>query len=267
MCLAMALYGTENISPELALKLGMAYFSFINLPITGAAYYKYLSDGDHPGDHHLVEVSLEDLAERMAAGSALSFRLYNESNGVIPWRASYGYNADRFSSFYHIDAQSSGEQSSLDAYINFFKEAVRESPESPFYGIAYRSASVSKGFNYAAGENFVSVYPFENSGAFKKEVPGRHNGQERYKGELLRMVYEVNLLNARHLELNVSGVTLGDWILQGYNNGVLEKISESIFVWVVQAGSLSAINEKLGKLGLLLAWKATAAKASAKKIP
>jgi hypothetical protein len=43
-----------------------------------------------------------------------------------------------------------------------------------------------------AGENFVSVYPFENSGVFKKEVPGRHSGQERYKGELLRMVYEVN---------------------------------------------------------------------------
>ncbi|WP_256218718.1 hypothetical protein [Pseudomonas sp. NBRC 111130] len=263
----MALYGTENISPELALKLGVAYFSFVNLPITGAAYYKYLADGDHLGDHDLVEVSLEDLAGRIAANSVSSFRLYNESNGVVPWLASYGYNTDRFSNFCHIDAQSSGDQSSLEAFIDFFKEAVQKSPKSSFYGIAYRSASVSKGFNYAAGENFVSIYPFENSGAFKKEVPGRHAGQERYKGELLRMVYEVNLLNSRHLELDVSGVKLGDWILQDYNNGVLKKISESIFVWLVQAGSLGAINERLGKLGLLLAWKASGAKALTKKIP
>jgi hypothetical protein len=63
----------------------------------------------------------------------------------------------------------------------------------------------------------------------------------------------------------VSGVTLGEWINQDHNNGVLDKISESVFVWVVQAENLSAINEKLGKLGLLLAWKSTAAKASAKK--
>jgi len=267
MCLAMALYGTENISPELALKLGMAYFSLINLPITGAAYYEYLSDGDHLGDHDLVEVSLGDLAEKIAAGSASSFRLYNESNGVVPWYASYGYNTDSFSNFPHIDAQSSSERSSLDSYVDFLKEIVRESPESSFYGIAYQCASVSKGFNYAAGENFISIYPFENSGVFKKEVPGRHGGQERYKGGLLRMVYEVNLLNASHLELDVSGVKLGDWILQDRNNGVLERVSESMFVWVVQAESLNAINEKFGKLGLLLSWKATATKVSAKKIP
>jgi hypothetical protein len=155
MCLAMALYGTENISPELALKLGLVYFAFINLPVTGAAYYKYLSDGEHLGDHDLIEVSLEDLAEKIAAGSVSSFRLYNESNGVIPWCASYGYNTDRFSNFYHIDAQSSGEQSSLDAFVDFFKEAVRETPKTPkssIYGIAYRSASVSKGFNYGGRE-------------------------------------------------------------------------------------------------------------------
>lgn len=81
------------------------------------------------------------------------------------------------------------------------------------------------------------------------------------------MVYEVNLLNASHLELDVSGVKLGDWILQDRNNGVLERVSESIFVWVVQAESLNAINEKFGKLGLLLSWKATATKASTKRIP
>ena len=81
------------------------------------------------------------------------------------------------------------------------------------------------------------------------------------------MVYEVNLLNASHIELDVSGVKLGDWILQDRNNGVLERVSESIFVWVVQAESLNAINEKFGKLGLLLSWKATATKVSAKKIP
>lgn len=48
---------------------------------------------------------------------------------------------------------------------------------------------------------------------------------------------------------------------------MLERVSESIFVWVVQAESLNAINEKFGKLGLLLSWKATATKVSAKKIP
>ncbi|WP_236692896.1 hypothetical protein [Pseudomonas sp. 10-1B] len=263
----MALYGTEKVTPELALKLGVSYFSFINLPITGAAYYKHLSNGDHVGDHDLIEVTLEVLIEKIAAGSASSFRLYNEADGFSPWRASYGYNTESFASFFHIDAQSSGEQSSLDSYIDFFKEVVRRSSESSIYGAAYRSVSVGKGFNYAAGENFVSLYPFENSGAFRKEVSGRYNGQERYKGELLRMVYEVNLLNFHHLRLDVGGMTLDKWISEDPNNGVLEKLSETIFIWLVHSENLSLINEKLGRLGLLLSWKATAKKASARKLP
>jgi hypothetical protein len=70
----MALYGTEDISPELALKLGVSYFSFINLPVTGAAYYMYLPHGDHAGDHDLIDTTLEELTEKISSRHCVFFQ-------------------------------------------------------------------------------------------------------------------------------------------------------------------------------------------------
>lgn len=265
MCLAMALYGVENVSSELALRLGMSFFSLMNVSITSAGYYEYLMDGDHVGDHDLIEVTLSELARKIEERSVSSFRLYNESEGLAPWFASYGYSTNDFGSFFHIDAQSSGEQTTLENYTQFFREIAGKASIS--YGIAYRCESISKGYSYAAGENFVSIFPFESSGVFKKEVPGRYSGKERYKGALLRMVYEVNLLNSEHLMIDVAGVPLRQWILEDGDNGVLEVLSESIAIWLVEEKKLSYVNERLGKLGLLVSWRTPEAKVSSRKLP
>ena len=80
------------------------------------------------------------------------------------------------------------------------------------YGMIYKCEKVSKAFSYAAGNNMVTMYSYENSSAFKKEVPGRFQGRERYKEHLLRMVYPVNVISNKHLEIDVGGVVLKDWI-------------------------------------------------------
>ncbi len=264
MCLAMALYGTEKLTPEQALKLGVFYFSLIRLPVTGAGYYEYLIRGDHVGDHDLIEVTLDELTQKIQAGEVSSFRLYNEVEGIVPWRASYGYNTDDYGSFFHLDAQSSGESSLVDCYVDLFREVSLGDFAS--YGIAYKAGSVSKGLSYAAGENFTSIYPFESVALFKKELPGRNKGLERYKGEQLRMVYELNLINARHLSINVGGIPLRQWILEGNNNGKLVDITDSKAIWLVEKEQLEIINRTLGGLGVLLSWKAATKKPFPKKI-
>lgn len=265
MCLAMALYGTECVSAELALRIGISFFSSHNLSITSAAYYEDLSDGDHDGDHDLVEVTLSELTDKIKGGVASSFRLYNEDHDATPWFASYGFNTEKFGSFFHIDAQASGEEATLSSHIKFFREAAKEN--LALYGIVYQCDSVSNAFHYSSGENFISVYPFENSGIFKREVPGLYDGQERFKGDLLRMVYQINLLNSKHLSIDVAGKPLRQWILDDVSNGLLEDVTDSITIWLVEKEQLESVNEKLGKLDLLISWKQPVAKTFPKKLP
>lgn len=265
MRLAMALYGTENLSPELALKLGISYFSQMGLSITGAAYYTHLINGDHVGDHNLIEITLSELTEKVKKKSASAFRLYNESGDFTPWSASYGFNTNDFGSFYHIDAQSDGERSALSNYVAFFKEIALKT--SATYGIVYQPASISKGFNYASGANFTSLYPYESSVKFNKEALGLYGGQKRYCDQFLRMVYEINLLNLKHLSIDVAGKPLRNWISESDNHGMLEKITESLAIWHVKEENLDDINNKLGNLGILLSWNPTASKKHSKKLP
>lgn len=253
MSVALALYGVENVNPKLALKFAKHFFACMNLSITGAGYYKYLSDEDHVGDHDLVALELAELEARVNNGTATAFRIYNESPGAIPWFASFGYSTNDFGSFYHFDGQCSDGSVGLESLIKFVKDISADIVVP--YGIIYNCEKVSKAFSYAAGNNMVAIYPYENSSAFKKEVPGRFQGRERYKEDLLRMVYPVNLLSSRHLEAHVEGVVLRDWIGESGGRGSLETLTSSTWLWYVEADQLQNVNKSLGEAGILISWK------------
>jgi len=253
MSVALALYGVEEVNPKLALKFAKNFFACINLSITGAAYYRYLSDGDHVGDHDLVAVELTELEARVNNGTATAFRIYNEAAGAIPWFASFGYSTNDFGSFYHLDGQCSDDSVGLESLVKFVKDLSADIVVP--YGIIYQCEKVSKAFSYAAGNNMVTIYPCENSSAFKKEVPGRFQGRERYKEDLLRMVYPVNVLSDRHLEADVAGVVLKDWIGESVGRGALEPLTPSTWLWYVEADQLQDVNQSLGEAGILISWK------------
>ncbi|WP_258911206.1 hypothetical protein [Pseudomonas putida] len=253
MSIALALYGIEGVTSRLALKFAKHYFSCLNLPITGAAYFKYLSNGDHVGDHDLVMVEMTELEEKINNGTATAFRVYNEAAGATPWFASFGYTTNDFGGFYHFDGQCSGDFIELEGIIKFIKDVSADIAVP--YGIVYSCDKVSKAFSYAAGNNMVTMYPYENSSAFKKEVPGRFQGRERYKDHLLRMVYPVNVISSKHLEIRVGGVVLKDWIGESAGRGKLEALTSSTWLWYVEADQLEGVNKSLGEAGILISWK------------
>ena len=253
MSLALALYGIEEVNPKLALKFAKYFFACIDLSITGAGYYRYLSDGGHVGDHDLVAVDLAELETRVNNGTATAFRIYSEAAGALPWFASFGYSTNDFGSFYHFDGQCSDDSVGLESLVKFVKDLSADIVVP--YGIIYKCEKVSKAFSYAAGNNMVTIYPCENSSAFRKEVPGRFQGRERYKEDLLRMVYPVNILSGRHLDADVAGVVLKDWIGENVGRGTLEPLTPSTCLWYVETDQLPNVNKTLGEVGILISWK------------
>jgi hypothetical protein len=253
MSISLALYGIEGVTPRLALKFAKHYFACLQLSITGAAYLKYLNDGDHVGDHDLVMVEIAELEEKINNGIATAFRVYNEAAGAIPWSASFGYTTNDFGGFYHFDGQCSGGLIELEGMISFIKDVCADIAVP--YGMIYKCEKVSKAFSYAVGNNMVTMYSYENSSAFKKEVPGRFQGRERYKEHLLRMVYPVNVISNKHLEIDVGGVVLKDWIGESVGRGKLEALTSSTWLWYVEADQLEDVNKSLGEAGILISWK------------
>ncbi|AFK72472.1 hypothetical protein D3C76_746860 [compost metagenome] len=253
MSIALALYGIEGVTPRLAMKFAKHYFSCLNLSITGAAYFKYLSNGGHVGDHDLVMVDMTELEEKINNGLATAFRVYNEAVGAIPWSASFGYTTNDFGGFYHFDGQCSGDVIELERMIKFIKDVCADITVQ--YGMIYKCDRISKAFSYAAGNNMVTMYPCENSSAFKKKVSGRFQGRERYKESLLRMVYPVNIISNKHLEVDVGGMLLKDWIGDGAGRGSLEALTSSTWLWYVQVDQLEDVNKSLGEAGILISWK------------
>ena len=262
---AIAIYGTENISPEEALSFGTQFFQCVNLSITKAGYYKHLTPGDHKGDHDIFDVSIPDLESKINDGEVTSFRLYTEKKGHTPWLASFGYTTNEFGGFFHLDAQCPSELFSHHEIIAFIENISNSKSFS--YGIAYSCDKMSKAFNYAAGNNLANIYPYENPSLFKKETPGRFQGEERYKNVLLRMVYPLNILNEKHLLIEVDGILLSEWIANDERRGILKKLNNGLWLWIVKENKLDSINKCLGDFGILLSWKITSSKKVTKKMP
>ena len=53
----------------------------------------------------------------------------------------------------------------------------------------------------------------------------------------IRNVFGYNILNARHLKLDVGGQRLGDWIAAAEYRGRVEPLDEGLFLWTFQKSS------------------------------
>lgn len=264
MHVGIAIYGTENITPQEACKLGELLFTHVGINVTGAGYYKFLEKGEHAGDHDIVEISLIELKGKIGKNAIETFRIYCEAKDAQPWVASFGYTTNAIGGFCYIDAQFPYVDDALTTIVNFFKALGQFSFS---YGIGYFADKATKSFYYATGDNMVNLYPYENTSLFKRECPGRFEGQARYKSNMLRMVYLVNVINQNHLNVMVDGVSLKEWILSDEKHGFLEKLNNDMWLWEVQENNLNEVNTLLGQAGILLSWNPMPLKKTAKKLP
>lgn len=261
---AMAVYGIEKIKPEFAYEMGLLFFKIIGLPVTASGYYKCREDrGDE--DIDFVEVPLAKLKDEIEAKNATSFRFFCESKTGVLWDASYGYSTTNFGGFYHLDAQCVSPFFVKDKFLEFISVLCESNGFE--YAIFYPADDVSDGFYYAEGENLVSIYDYENPNLFNRETGGRFKGAERYKNKMLRMVYPINVVNEEHLDLDVEGSSLREWILSQKRHGYLKSAAGKFWIWEVDCGDLEYVNRRLGELGLLISWKSPRRSAGSRFLP
>lgn len=83
--------------------------------------------------------------------------------------------------------------------------------------------------------------------AQNKPAPFRH-----LEG-LLRDIYPINILTTPHLQREISGQKLRDWIENGAGRGYLQKIADHVSVWVLPPRNLPTVRNALARAGLLIA--------------
>ena len=262
MYTGIALYGTNKTTAKNALSLGVSVFESLGLSVEKCAYNQYIKNGDHRGDHDLVDASFTELESLVVTDVIGSFRLYDEKKGYSPWFASFGLSIDDFGNFHHIDIQlPSLNEKEIISLIDVIISTV-----SFDYGIIYPCDKSSKAFYYSTGDNLVSLYPFENSSLFNKETPGRFNGAETYRTSKLRMVYPFNMLNRNHLAINIGDSAFEEWVTVN-KVGNLNKLSEELWCWSISEQLIPQVNKLLGEAGVLISWKKEAKKQNVMKLP
>lgn len=253
MCTGLAMYDTNEVTPMEACLTGESFFDAIGARITTAGYYTYQNDEDGL-QVDLIQTSVSELKSKIISKEVTAFRLYNEQNGYSPWFASFGYMTDEFGSFHHIDAQCAMPIDDLYEHFVGFMEDVSKTI-SYSYGIVYAASKVADALYYAQGENLIKLFPYEDPRIFKEETPGRFKGKGRYRGDMLRMVYPCNMINENHLQINIQGMTLGEWIVKERGRGSLRKISKDVWIWEVGRDDMEGVSKCCGDAGILLAWK------------
>lgn len=267
MSTGIAIYDTKKITAPEALEIGLSFFEAIGVSVNSATYYRLLSNGDHEGDHDLFEISPDRLRENVLRGECDAFWLYHERKGSVPWHAAFSRQTGEFGSFPHLTAFC--ECSLEEAYASltaWLKSLAKRFPRFA-YGIVYSTEKMTNAYLYAAGNSGVTLFPYENGFAFSKETPGLYKGKGRYSGELLRMVYPCNLVNSRHLHIEIGGVKLGEWITGSREHGKLTNIGKEHWLWEVETTHLDQINQLSGEAGFLVAWKPRPLKKPQRKLP
>lgn len=260
----MAIYGIEENTPYCIFEMGVLFFKTIGISITASGYYKYRDDRSEE-DLDFIEASLDDLRDAIKDGGATSFRLFHESKDGRLWRASFGYSTKDFGGFYHVDAQVCSPLLAQGEFISYIGQFCMSG--SMDYAIFYYTDDVSEAMDYAAGQNLIKIYGFENPSLFNRETGGRFKGLERYRNEKLRMIYPVNIINDAHLELKVGERCLREWIISDVSHGSLEQMTEHLWSWAVSEEYLDLVNNELGAEGILVSWKPARSNKSSRKIP
>ena len=267
VCTGIAIYDTEGITPSEALDIGLSFFEAIGVSVNGGSYYELLDQGDHEGDHDLFEVSSDQLREKVTKGECDAFWIYYSRRGSVPWHTAFSRQTGEYGSFPHLTALC--EFPLEEVYLPltlWLKNLAKRFPRFS-YGILYAADKMTDAFYYAAGNNGVTLFPYENGFAFNKETPGLYEGKGRYSGEMLRMVYPCNLVNSRHLQIEINGVKLKEWSTGSHEHGQLTDIGNDLWLWEVEMEHLERINQVCGEAGLLVAWKPPTPKKPLRRLP
>ncbi|MFC7677383.1 hypothetical protein [Paenibacillus sp. GCM10028914] len=267
MITGIAIYDTENINAPEALNIGLSFFDAICVSVNAATYYKFLSNGDHEGDHELFDIPLDSLKENVLTGACDAFWLYHERKGAVPWYAAFSRETGDYGSFPHLSAVCEISIDEVYAPLtSWLADLAKRFPRFS-YGIMYSAEKMTRAHQYAAGNNGVTLLPYENGFAFKKETPGMYKGKGRYSGEKLRMVYPCNLVNSQHLQIEIDGLKLVEWIRSSKERGKLTNLGDEHWLWEVEPTYLDQVNQACGEAGHLLAWKPLLPKKPKRKLP
>ena len=76
--------------------------------------------------------------------------------------------------------------------------------------------------------------------------------EKRYKLGDLRDVYPINFLSSPHLERDVYGQSLKNWILSSSDHGELKQLDETLWSWHIEEEKISSVREDLRNTGILL---------------
>lgn len=251
MFTGIGIYNCSLITPIMAYELGVRIFELIGAEANSVGYYKHLENGDHAGDHDVVDTTLEELEVLLRDKAATAFRIALEDSHS-PWSSSFGYMTEDFGLFSHIDIQCPFVPESHIAEEVF--RIAAEFAHFP-YGIAYTADNVVDAFDYVTGNNLVKLFPYEAPDAWSEEVLPMYGGAQRYKDSMLRLVYPYNVINKNHLALEIELVRLGDWIRADSDRGHLIELTNDLWLWEVEPEKLEEINNALGAENLLLCWR------------
>ncbi|MGN7356842.1 MULTISPECIES: hypothetical protein [unclassified Paenibacillus] len=267
MVTGISIYDTEKMNASEALEIGMSFFEAIAVSVNAATYYKFLSDGDHEGDHQLFNISPDLLQENVLAGTCDAFWLYHERKGSTPWYAAFSRETGDYGSFHHFTAFCEFPLEEVYELLTaWLADLAKQFPRFS-YGILFSAEEMTRAYYYAAGNNGATVFPYENGFAFNKETPGSYQGKGRYSGEKLRMVYPCNLVNSQHLQIKIGGVKLAEWIRSGEERGELTNLGDELWLWEVESIHLDQVNQACGEAGHLLAWKPVLPRKPKRKLP
>lgn len=252
----IALYDLDNFTVEQAFYLAEKFFQHINIK-PNAIYYFYLHEPDRNGEMvSAMDISLDELKMKIEQGLISNFRM-NYSTTAYLWDIGLAFTTKDSTLSEGMDYF---EIQFLDALLKLDSKEIKElltniSNETRIaYGIGYQlHGDIADSFNYSLSLDASRIYDFEDSSEWLYQLPSRTDDISQYHSKL-RMVYRVNLLNISHLELNVDGITLKEWIILNHENGFLEILNNSNFLWHVEESELERINNILGDSGCLISW-------------
>jgi len=81
------------------------------------------------------------------------------------------------------------------------------------------------------------------------------------------MVYPCNLVNRRHLEIDIGGDKLREWIVSRREHGKLTELGNGFWLWEVETERLNTVNQACGEAGISIAWKPVVPKKPKRKLP
>jgi hypothetical protein len=128
----------------------------------------------------------------------------------------------------------------------------------PRYGIIYQRDYENGPHLYASGCNSGLGYSDEELVERRKITSWSDEydfDDGKYRTGLLRDVYPFNILVHTHLTEPVGGRTLEAWIDSNPRHGVLDKITNSHWLWSVDPEHIPLAQEALQEAGLLLCYK------------